>query len=95
MNSEEVKINVRDEGTKTFYTNGCRINCTPYDFQFDYFIQRAGNNEIIIENMCTILMSPEHTKIFAKLLIEKIAEYEIIKDNIPTGIAVKKDNENE
>jgi len=62
---------------QTYYCNSVDVLTSVYDFTLTIGQMRASSPEaIVIEQQARVIMSPQHMKVLAKLLTEKVAVYE-------------------
>ncbi len=74
--------------TPLFYVNSARVRIAPYDFQF-VLGQTKGpgpDNEYLVGNAITVVMSPEHAKAFSELLERNVRAFEEIVGPIKVGL---------
>jgi hypothetical protein len=71
------------EDLQTIYTNSINVSASNMDFTFDfgYFppnrtIVKDGQTVIPVDIKVRVIMSPQHAKLFANLLITNIQQYE-------------------
>ncbi len=71
------KINVvRGTDYGIIYSDSVRFAVNPYDIKLTFSITEIlPNNNAQINEIVTIAMSPQHAKIFAEKLTERVAEY--------------------
>lgn len=58
------------------YSNSVNLVVTPWDFTFSFGEIKQPGEKTVIENLVGIVMSPQHAKAFANILISKVHEYE-------------------
>ncbi len=68
----------------TFYTNSIDILLSVFDVVITLGQMKAATLEhVVVEQQARIYMSPQHLKVFAKLLTEKVRSYEDSFGTIP------------
>lgn len=66
----------------TLYANSVNIGASPWDLRFRFGqIEEADDTHLVIRQLATVYMSPQHAKAFAALLNQKIAEFETAMPN--------------
>lgn len=61
----------------TFYANNTSLGVSLFDFRLQFGeLVEASMTELTVRARCTIFMSPQHAKVMAKLLSDKVKEYE-------------------
>ena len=63
-----------------FYVNSARVRIAPYDFQF-VLGQTKGpgpDDELLVSNAITVVMSPQHAKALSELLERNVRAFEEI-----------------
>ena len=66
-----------DNSSHILYSNQVNISVSPYDMKFDFsIIVKMDGNIFGIDNIATVMMSPQHAKSFAKLLNSQVNLYE-------------------
>jgi len=77
----------------TVYANQVQMANTPWDIQMVFSsFQASGNGKVAIEELATIIMSPVHAKVMAKVLITQLRAYEAqfgVIPNLPTNLELK------
>ena len=62
---------------QSVYANNVRLGMTNWDFKMEFgSLEEATNEEIVIQPLALVIMSPQHTKAFAAVLVEHIKKYE-------------------
>ncbi len=75
---------VESQSMETYYTNSTDILMSVFDFVLTIGQMRAsGPDSVVIEQQARVIMSPQHVKAFAKLLAEKVIQYEVTFGVIP------------
>ena len=75
---------VESESFQTYYANSIDILMSVYDFIITIGQMRAsGPDSVVIEQQARVIMSPQHVKILAKLLAQKVVQYEATFGVIP------------
>lgn len=73
------------EGTPVYYTNSVNILIGPYDVSLTlYQLREASSERVIFDSLARVVMSPQHAKVLAELLSEKVAQYERTYGSLPT-----------
>jgi hypothetical protein len=68
----------------TLYSNNVGINVSPWDFRLRFgTVTEASRERIVLEYRADVYMSPQHAKIFSKVLQAKVGEYEATFGAIP------------
>ncbi|ARK31850.1 DUF3467 domain-containing protein [Halalkalibacter krulwichiae] len=65
---------------KTIYANNVEISMQLYDIVMDFSIMNPDKS---LEGGAKVFMSPEHAKVFAKILLDHIKSYEEAFGKIP------------
>lgn len=61
----------------TLYANNVGLRSSIWDFTLDFgMITEANDNEIVVQNLATMVLSPAHAKTVAKLLSRHVEQYE-------------------
>lgn len=63
------------------YVNGVEVGSGVYDFVLDFNLASTSNSN---KKIGTIIMSPEHAKVFSHIMQDNIRQYEEIFGTIPT-----------
>ena len=72
------------EGAPTYYSNSAEIMSSIWDFMFKLSeVVEATPERIVTKDLCKIIMSPSHAKVFAGILGKKIKEYEDQHGELP------------
>ena len=60
------------------YANSANLSVSPWDFQISFGETEADEfgGELVVNEFITIIMSPQHAKMFSKILSENVAKYE-------------------
>ena len=78
---------VKEKKPLSIYCNSTQVLSSPYDFAIALRHNTLTSNDLLVE----VTMSPEHTKVFAKMLLRNVEEYErtfgIIPDVSPKVIS--------
>ncbi len=71
------KVNVvRGGDYGIIYSDSVRFTVNPYDIKLTFSItELLPDNNVQINEIITIAMSPQHAKVFAEKLTERVAEY--------------------
>lgn len=81
---------VEAPGILSYYANSVDILMSVYDFVLTIGQMRAsGDDTVVVEQQARIIMSPQHLKAFARLLVQKVEEYETEVGIIPEVPAVR------
>jgi hypothetical protein len=91
MSSAENEIlkkrpSIRNKAANYFsaYANSVQLETTPWDMKFVFgLISEATDQKLVIEDQCEVLLSPQHAKVFAAVLIRNIKQYEEKFGKIP------------
>ena len=69
---------------KGYYANNVGFRVSPWDFTMIFGqIREATKERLVIENQAEIVMSPQHIKVFARVLRSNIEKYEARFGAIP------------
>lgn len=61
----------------TLYANNVGLHTSIWDFALDFgLIVAANDDELVIENLATVILAPAHAKMVARLLTRHVAQYE-------------------
>ncbi len=71
--------NTVEKRVPVMYCNGIDISSSPYDF----IVTINTNTPLVSEKLAEIVMSPEHAKVFSKMLEHNVKEYENVFGEIP------------
>ena len=75
--ANDLKVEIQNSEVVQFYVNSAAINSSFYDFQIHLANQTFSNDNVLeVKEMCQLFMSPQHTKMFCKLLVENLNNYE-------------------
>lgn len=67
---------VRSEKFFKTYANAANLEMTPWDFSLIFGELKKSGGKVVIEQSVAIIMSPQHTKALAGVLVGHIKEYE-------------------
>jgi hypothetical protein len=68
---------VESPSLQTYYANSIDILMSVYDFVITIGQMRASSpDSVLIEQQARVIMSPQHMKTFARLLADKVVQYE-------------------
>jgi hypothetical protein len=81
-----------DHEERDFYANSVLVTTSLYDVTLNFRVQTLieQGQEPILKQVCRVMMSPQHAKSVAALLVKHIADYE--RDNgldLPTPPNIK------
>ncbi|MCA0351482.1 MAG: DUF3467 domain-containing protein [Chloroflexi bacterium] len=66
-----------DQSSRAAYANQVQISGSPYDFTIDFAcVEDVRNNTASVQPVARIMMSPQHTKVLALMLLKHVAAYE-------------------
>jgi hypothetical protein len=69
---------------RTYYANSVDILFSVYDFALTLGQMRSRSlDSVLVEQQARLIMSPQHMKVLAKLLADKVATYEATFGTIP------------
>ena len=75
---------VRVDGYRSSYCNSVALEVSPWDFKFRFGIIAESTKETLrVDNWAEAYMSPQHAKVFLKVLQDKVAVYERVFGAIP------------
>lgn len=61
----------------TLYANNVSLRSSIWDFSLDFgMITEANDDELIVHNLATVILSPAHAKTVSQLLTRHVAMYE-------------------
>jgi lambda repressor-like predicted transcriptional regulator len=72
---EQLETVVSEKFSK-IYANSVNLDMTPWDFSLIFGELKKSGNTMIIEQNISIVMSPQHTKALANVLVTQVKEYE-------------------
>lgn len=86
---ENYKKSDRDEENELFYTenhtthysNSVQLEVSYFDFKLVFGLNSVKDNKLKVEQFETIIITPQHARELAKVLVANIAKYE--KDFMP------------
>lgn len=85
MPDPQPQRNTRSANFVSAYSNNIQIRVTPFDFVFVFGdVQGIDGTTLLVDENVRILMSPEHAKVFAKVLSENVVQYEKQVGTIPS-----------
>jgi hypothetical protein len=58
------------------YANAVNLEMTPWDFSLLFGELKKSNDKVVIEHSVGIIMSPQHAKALAGVLLNQLKEYE-------------------
>lgn len=65
------------ESYATVYANSVDLKVSVYDFVLDFgMVTEATDEKLTVQQSIRVVMSPQHVKVFAPLLLEKLRQYE-------------------
>jgi len=65
------------QSSPSIYANNAEINVTTWDFRFRFGeIETLSPQAITVAERVRVVMSPQHAKVFSRVLAENIAKYE-------------------
>lgn len=68
---------ITPEDTPTIYANNVGLRTTLWDMTLDFgMILTADTDNVIIRDVASVVMSPQHAKAFANVLAENVRRYE-------------------
>ena len=69
------------------YVNSAQVRVTPYDFQLllGQTTEPGPGNTIVVNNLVTVVMSPQHAKALADILSRHVQAFEILMGQIQVG----------
>jgi len=71
----QVEFTEGEKFTK-LYSNSVQLVVGPWDFTFTFGeVKKPGDNPVV-ENQVAVIMSPQHAKAFANILMNHVSEYE-------------------
>ena len=74
---QKVVTRLPSEGLASVYSNNVQIGYSNWDVRFDFGeIQSGDAGTLVVAARTRVIMSPQHAAAFAKVLSEKMAEYE-------------------
>lgn len=82
MKEENVKF-IKNYELTLNYSNAVTINSNYMDFQF-VFSQQIVEENVVVKELCKVVMSPQHAKVFRDLLDNQIKKYEKYNGEIYT-----------
>lgn len=75
------------------YANNVALKASIWDFSLDFGrVIKANNDELVIQELTTVILSPAHAKAVAELLTENVRQYEAQFGVLPKP-AQRPDNE--
>ena len=81
----------RPDDLPTYYANNVAFRSSLWDITLDFgVILEAGENEFAFRDLATVIMSPQHARVFAELLTEHVRRYEELFGRIPRQDEVEK-----
>jgi len=64
-------------GRTSIYSNSVDLAASPFDLRLRFGqMLEANDEEIVIQEFVEVFMSPQHARVFIKLLTTKLADYE-------------------
>ena len=85
-NSPKKPLVIREEGQEapTIYVNNVEIRATEWDIHLSMGeVTRRSEGEMRVKELVKIYMSPQHAKVFARVLTNQVARYEEAVGTIP------------
>jgi hypothetical protein len=72
------KITLDDPSdSPSYYANNVHLNVSLFDFRFVFGeILTATVDELRVRSRCSVVMSPQHAKMLAKVLSDNVKDYE-------------------
>ena len=65
------------EDLRVIYTNSVLVAYSLYDIVFDFGqIEESSDTKIVTKDLVKVFMSPQHAKVLARVLNERIEKYE-------------------
>jgi hypothetical protein len=75
--AENRHVKVKAESTPSIYANSAEINVTTWDFRFKFGeIEEVRPDSVSVAERVRVVMSPQHAKIFSRVLAENVQKYE-------------------
>ena len=75
-----------EETPPVYYSNSIEIGLSVYDIMLVLGRTiRSDNEKIVINQVARVMMSPQHARVLAKLLDEKLEQYESMFGPIPAS----------
>ena len=66
--SQRIEL-ITAEGVPTFYANNVSFRTSFWDFTMDFgLLMEATEERMLIRNVATVILSPQHTALFAQVL---------------------------
>jgi hypothetical protein len=76
-NNPPPQRNTRSSNYVSTYSNNVQMRITPFDFVLTFGdVVNIEGNVLTVEENVRIVMSPEHAKVFSKLLAENVSQFE-------------------
>ncbi len=68
---------ITPEGLPTFYANNVAFRTLFWDFTLDFGqVVEASDEGLVIRDVATVVLAPQHARVFAEVLLRNIAQYE-------------------
>lgn len=72
-----IESQVGEQDLPSVYTNNVEVTATPWDFRLTFGeVVNATKSGITVRPNIRVVMSPQHAKAFANVLLNNVAEYE-------------------
>jgi hypothetical protein len=80
-----------------FYANNTQFQISPWDVSLDFgqIVGQTEDRRLLVENLVRVVMSPQHAKVIAHLLMTQLAMYESEFGTIPSPPIVQPPKEDE
>jgi len=84
---------VRGENYLSIYSNSVNLILSPWDIRMIFGeLRDNGNQQMVIENRASIVMSPQHAKAFLVVLTNHMKSYEAQHGTISVKLKIDEDN---
>ncbi|MEA2512338.1 MAG: hypothetical protein QOJ59_1825 [Thermomicrobiales bacterium] len=68
---------IHPDGIPVFYANNVGFRISVWDFALDFGMMIDANDErILVRDAATVIMSPQHAKVFSEVLARNVKNYE-------------------
>jgi hypothetical protein len=85
------------ESAPRIYSNNVSISVSPWDIRLRFGqIEEATPEKLVVRELVTIFLSPQHAKLFSDLLAQKMAQYdEIAQSALAAAAQIQKASDEE
>ena len=94
MNFSKITPEESKRSMPAIYANQIQVGFTPWDIQMMFRnVYIVDTGKTTIENVATIIMSPQHAKVMTQILIQHIMDYERQHGVITLNLGQSEDDE--